>query len=187
MRIHTRPMQFRKCQFEPCRGHLARTVGPVTTTIPMKRTTALLALLGSLLLSTACTQEPEAVPQTPEQQPAKTGPKMEIDKTINPLTGQTTTQVRITELPSDAFFQEHYYPGAKVIDVKEIFGIPTVLLSSTDDYDKIDAFYKKKFTAEDGTVQGREGSYYRMTSRNRMEKAAFNKKPGGICEIALSM
>ncbi len=152
----------------------------------MIRRTPLLLLLA---LSPACgQQELEVAPPTPPVDAAKEAkPLTEVSQHINPLTGQPVTQARIKELPNDKFFQEYAYPGAEVLDVKEVFGTPTVWLHSRDEFAKIDAFYKKKFIKEDGSIEGRPGTYYRMTKQNRMEKASYQTVSGGGCDIVLTM
>lgn len=153
----------------------------------MQRKTLLLALMGSLALLSSCSQEPAEQPGASENASETDTARRDVTQQTNPLTGTSAELVRIRELPSDAFFQEYCYPGAKVLDVKDIFGTPTVWLSSSDDYEKIDAFYKQKFTKPDGTIEGRMGAYYRMTEESRMQKAGFTKRVGGGCDIVLSM
>ncbi|MFT7487529.1 MAG: hypothetical protein ACI9F9_003390 [Candidatus Paceibacteria bacterium] len=143
-------------------------------------------LLLSVILP-ACGGDESSDPETTSDEPEviTEAPQVEITNELNPLTGQTVQTVRITELPSDEFFQSYAYPEAKVLDVKEVFGTPTVWFSSTDGFEAVDAFYKAKFTSEDGTLEGHPGTYYRMTKNNRMEKASFKQTSTG-CEIVLA-
>lgn len=145
----------------------------------------LLLVLGSL----GCTAEQP--PQAPAYQAGRPGSEDGYTATIsseNPFNGEVQTAVtRIQVLPSDPFFQENYYPDSSVVDVRSIFGLPTVKLATDDSFEEIDAFYRERFRGPDGEVQGRNGRYHRMTDDNRMEKVSITRTDSGRHEIVLQM
>ncbi len=151
-------------------------------------TTPTRALPLLLLALAACGEAPAPEP-APPYQPGRPGSEDGYSAVVTgeqPFSGEVGAAVqRIQTLPSDRFFQENYYPGSSVVDVKRIFSVPTVKLASGDPFEKIDAFYRERFTGEDGEVQGRTGLYYRMTPEQRMERVEIKQVSEGRCEIVL--
>jgi len=156
---------------------------------------SLLLLFASL---PACTEDGGSIPEatstgtqeSSSYQPGRPGSEVGYPAevvTSNPFSGESRGPDRVQQLPSDPFFQENYYPDSAVIDVKRIFGSPTVLLVSPDPFEAIDAFYAKKFTAADGTLQGRPGSYYRMSNGGGMERVQIEEADAGGYKIVLQL
>lgn len=135
--------------------------------------------------------ETPETPETPSYQPGRPGSEVGYPATVmrsSPFGGASRgTEKRIQQMPSNRFFQENYYPGSAVIDVKRIFGSPTVLLVTQDSFEAIDAFYAKSFTLPDGTLEGRPGSYYRMTNGGGMERVQIQKADNGGFKIVLQL
>lgn len=150
----------------------------------------------TLLVATSCScskeaesetstpQGPQPVTEVPPELLQGQGGQVEVD----PFTGRPMeVQGRITELPADPFFQEHNYPGSRVIDVKFVFMAPTVWLHTEDSYEDVDAHYRKLFTKPDGEVGGRAGRYYRQMDDGTVQKVTFSRAEDGGTRIALSM
>jgi hypothetical protein len=144
-----------------------------------------------LLLLAACGEAPPAGDTASDYRSGRPGSEDGYAAVVDgehPFSGELGATVqRIQTLPSDRFFQENYYPGSSVVDVKRVFSIPTVKLASDAAFAEIDAFYRERFTGPDGEVQGRPGLYHRMTPENRMERVEIREVPGGRCEIVLQM
>jgi hypothetical protein len=152
----------------------------------MKNPHLTLTLLLTALFVSSCRDSADEQPAPAVQTPPSAGSTEET--AYNPFTGEPfPAQYRITQLPSDEFFVQHNYPGSEVYDVRSVFGTPSVFLHTNDDFEKVDAFYKKKFTNSKGEVQGRLGFYYRELPDKRLQSARFDRRPGGGCIIELSM
>ena len=142
--------------------------------------------------SCSCSKEAESGASTPESpQPVTEIPAGLLQSQggpIDPFTGQPlNAKGRITELPTDAFFQDHNYPGSKVLDVGMLFMAPTVWLHTQDSYDEVDAHYRVLFTKPDGEVSGRKGRYYNEMEDGTVQKVSFSRAEGGGILIVLSM
>lgn len=159
----------------------------------MKTALPIRLLLCAPLLLSSCGEAPEETP-TPTPPAATTPaagdpqPARGTDVVIDPFTGQAQQVTgRITQLPSDEFFVQNNYPGSSVFDVKSSFGIPTVLLTTDDTYEEVDAFYREKFKGPDGETQGRPGRYYIGDPNTGHQVVKFDKQRSGGCIIELSM
>ncbi len=149
----------------------------------MKATTFLIYLI-PLTLASACGDSEESAQVEPGVQAEVEAPDAGY---VNPFTGAlATSPVTITELPDDPFFVEYRYPGSKVLNVVEVFGMNTAKFSSTDDPATINAYYEKKFTNDEGELLGRLGRFYRTTADGRLERCSVKGTPGGGSEITIS-
>ncbi|MFT7669104.1 MAG: hypothetical protein ACI8X5_001804 [Planctomycetota bacterium] len=150
-----------------------------------------LLIIASLLLLplSSCSDAPESEPQADStaakgaQQKLPANQGTPADPFQNPVTADAH---RVTTLPEGAYFKEYQYPGSKVIDAKEVFGSTTVWLLSKDEYKVVDAFYAKKFTDEDGELEGNPGRYYRFTEDGGRERTSISERTGGGTEIIIS-
>lgn len=151
----------------------------------------------AFLTSCGCSQEPgERVESTPHETEAATteagteSSETSNDKPVLPINPFTTAQEykhkpNLT-LPDDPFFVEYRYPGTEVFDVQTVFNSPTAWFSSSDGFEKIDAFYAKLFTDSEGKVHGTPGRYFRLTEDGRRERATIKRRTGGGCEVIIS-
>lgn len=151
-----------------------------------------LLLLATLGASCGGDEAASETPAAPAYEPGVPGSEVGYPATVrqaDPFGGTLGggTVQRIQQLPSDPFFQKNYYPGSAVVDVKSIFGSPTVKLVSQASFEDIDAFYAKTFTQEDGTLEGRPGNYYRSLDGGRMERVQIQSADAGGFEILLQM
>jgi|GEM_PF-2688329 len=137
-------------------------------------------------------EEPrESAPQVAEpaseasQGPAEAGQPR--PQRVNPFALAANKPIeRVTELPNDPVFQELRYPGARVVDFKVVFHVPTAWMATEDDFEQVDAFYAAKFRDSEGELQGRPGRYSRPGRDDRRERVSIRRRASGGCEVVVS-